>query len=78
MEADGGAIIDLLYTRGSFTAQQVAAEMGDGITTMDVSVQVMELMQQGLVRDSGMSPPSWRLTEGGNKVGRRRKAKAAG
>jgi hypothetical protein len=50
MEVDGGAIIDLLYTRGSFTAQHIAAEMGDGITTMDVSVQMMELTQQGLVK----------------------------
>lgn len=78
MEADGGAIIDLLYTRGSFTAPHVAAEMGDRITTMDVSIQMMELMQQGLVQDSATSPPSWRLTEAGNEAGRRRKSKAAG
>jgi hypothetical protein len=75
---DRGAIIDLLYVRGAFVAKHVAAEFGEDIEVIDVSVQMVELKREGLVEDSRTSPPRWKLTEAGNEMGRRRKARASG
>jgi hypothetical protein len=78
MPVDPGQIIDLLYVRGAFVASHVAAELGDDIEVIDVSVQMTELKRERLVEDEHSSPPRWTLTEAGNEVGRRRKARESG
>jgi hypothetical protein len=78
MSVDGGRIIDILYIRGKVTAPGIAGAIGEGVESVDVSAQLMDLLHQGLVEESRTRHPHWRLTEAGIRLGRDRKARSAG
>lgn len=80
MPVDEAKIIELLYVRGPFTASHLAAELGNGVKSIDVDVDacLMDLLRRGLIRDSRTRPQRWELTEAGKAAGWRQKARASG
>lgn len=78
MLVDSGTVIDILYIRGATNAPSIAAQIGGDVESIDVSVQMMELLREGLVEEVAARPPRWQLTEAGVQIGWDRKARAAG
>jgi hypothetical protein len=78
MPVDSGTIIDVLYLRGPVSAPGIAAQLGGGIESVDVSAEMMDLMLRGLVEEVRARPPRWKLTEAGIQLGWDRKARASG
>ena len=78
MQIKDGEILELLYVRGDFCAPHIAAELGKGIESIDVSVTLMDLLRLGLVEEVKGRPPCWTLTSRGIDVAWRRKARATG
>lgn len=71
-------ILELLYVRGSFCAPHIAAELGEGVESIDVSVRLIDMRRLGLVEEVRGQPPHWKLTDRGIDAAWRRKALAAG
>lgn len=78
MDVDPGAVIDALYIRGELSAPALAGGLGEGVESIDVSVQLMELLLEGIVQEVRGRPPGWRLTEEGVAMAWKRKAQQAG
>jgi hypothetical protein len=78
MPVDSGTINDVLFLRGPVSAPGIAAQLGGGIESVDVSAEMMDLMLRGLVEEVRAQPPRWKLTEAGIQLGWDRKGKSFG